>query len=51
MTHGIVEFGWESSRFEDCGDVVVAMGGVGLSRCEMTVYETKRRIVDDETDY
>jgi len=51
VAHGIVEFGWEGSRFEDCGDIIVAVSGVGLSRCEMTVYETEGGIVDDETDY
>jgi hypothetical protein len=51
VPHGVVEFGWEGSRFEDCGDIIIAMGGMGLSCCEMTVYETEGGIIDDETDY
>jgi len=51
VAHGVVEFGWEGGGFEDCGDVVVAVGGVGLAGCEMTVYKTEGGIVDDESDY
>ena len=51
VAHGIVEFGWEGGGFEDCGDIIVAVSGVGLPRCEMTVYETEGGIIDDETHY
>lgn len=51
VAHGVVEFRWEDSGFEDCGDVVVAVRGMGLAGREMTVYETEGGIVDDESDY
>jgi len=51
VAHGVVKFWWEGRGFEDRGDVVVAVGGVRLTGCEMTVYETEGGIVDDESDY